>query len=603
MASENPKPAKFPWVPFVLSALLAYSAGLFLRLLELPLWNHPMFHVSGEPLMATHDAYAWMAGAKGTGRNFGRPMSEMLRLVHSFTGLPLGTINFWLPALMAPLVAVPLAWLCAWWKRPEAGLSAGIISAGALGFLFRTRLGYGDTDILTLFLPLVFGLLLILLLDFSVRNHATNSRYRPAYTFWLLSAGVGIIAWFYHWFYPNASIIVLLILLTGYGTALLLRTQSWNSLLGSFGIILGIWLGGMIGMMAAVLVLAGLRHRPEFTQKQWIGPALFALGVLSSLANGSLVPLVSGAAVKILKYAQLLTETEESLKLPIRLLSVREAQTVDWANLMARIGIHWSIFLIGITGFILLVRKHILALTFLPLLVLAVLSFKLGNRFTIYGSPVIGLGIGFLVSEILRRFTNRGWLVWLGQGAAGLLLFGIIFQTAVQLRPGPILPKVYAQTFLELQDKSPTDARLWQWWDYGYAAQYYAERRTIDDGGQQKGFYALALVHTTTSSRQAGQMIKFCTKTEKDQRMEMVQNGTEPKNPGAKILYYPTDPLLPLKEMENPKKAKGFVDSLALKDLSFPENLPAQYVVFSWENMNLAYWISYFGNWDLETGT
>ena len=52
-----------------------------------------------------------------------------------------------------------------------------------------------------------------------------------------------------------------------------------------------------------------------------------------------------------------------------------------------------------------------------------------------------------------------------------------------------------------------------------------------------------------------------------------------------------------------PEKAQDFVDTLdAGTDLTLPEQPDPQYFVLSWENLRLAYWITYFGNWNLETG-
>jgi dolichyl-diphosphooligosaccharide--protein glycosyltransferase len=41
---------------------------------------------------------------------------------------------------------------------------------------------------------------------------------------------------------------------------------------------------------------------------------------------------------------------------------------------------------------------------------------------------------------------------------------------------------------------------------------------------------------------------------------------------------------------------------LAKEEKRFARNIPPQYLVLSWENMRLAYWISYFGTWDLVRG-
>jgi undecaprenyl-diphosphooligosaccharide---protein glycotransferase len=103
--------------------------------------------------MATHDAYAWMAGAKETGIWTGAPMSEFLQFSTRLSpGFTLDTINFWLPVFAAPLGRIPYGPTLRLVGDQRRESLAGIIGASAFGFFFRTRLGYGDTDILTLFL-------------------------------------------------------------------------------------------------------------------------------------------------------------------------------------------------------------------------------------------------------------------------------------------------------------------------------------------------------------------------------------------------------------------------------------------------------------------
>jgi undecaprenyl-diphosphooligosaccharide---protein glycotransferase len=78
------------------------------------------------------------------------------------------------------------------------------------------------------------------------------------------------------------------------------------------------------------------------------------------------------------------------------MLSVREAQNVDWIPAHDPHRVHWSIFLAGICGYLLLIRKRPLPQSFFSPAHPGHFSFKLGNRFTMFGGPVIGLGFGFL---------------------------------------------------------------------------------------------------------------------------------------------------------------------------------------------------------------
>jgi undecaprenyl-diphosphooligosaccharide---protein glycotransferase len=587
----------------VLPGLISFLACCLIRAQEASSW-HAQYFIGDEPLMATHDAYAWMAGAKGTGLLHAAPLSEVLLAIHTLSGIQLGTIAFWLPMLMAPLVVVPLVCLCAWWARPEAGITAGVTAGVAYGFFFRTRLGYGDTDLFTLFLPLSFTVCLIALLSETLPGQwrkETSKNSGPA-GFWARSAVVGMLAWLSHWFYPSGDIIIFSTASLGFALAGILgKREDRQKLIGGFALLAGFWLGGWLGFLPALLAVLLLKT-PSPAWRGREGSILLGSVVLILLVNGQLYRSFHQTAYRLLWYGQWVTTTEQSIILPNRMLSVREAQPVEWSSLLSRIGVHWAFFSAGLAGYILLLRKRPMAIVLLPMLLLAIAGIKLGNRFTMYGGPAIGLGLGFFLSRILEGAALPKRILW----AAHILLaggvFAVAFSTATQLRPAPVLPRPYAEAMISLRTSTPPNAHLWQWWDYGYAAQYFAERWTMDDGARQAGLYPLALVHATPSALQASQMMKFSAATEIEQRGAMVLNGINPINPGAQILYYPTDPMLPLKEMDDPILAMDFVDTMARERMAWPADLPPQYLLLSWENLKLAYWITYFGNWDLAAG-
>ena len=85
-------------------------------------------------------------------------------------------------------------------------------------------------------------------------------------------------------------------------------------------------------------------------------------------------------------------------------------------------------------------------------------------------------------------------------------------------RGSPVIPKIYAQTFVEMNKIAPKDSRLWQWWDYGYACQYYSGRMSFCDGGLNFGdwVYPLAIIHSTHSPMQASQLMKYITWHQKE---------------------------------------------------------------------------------------
>ena len=605
---------------FILVCAIAYALCLSFRLIELPLWQAEHLWIDGEPLMATHDAYAWMAGAKGTGRKFGSPMSDMLAFLHALTGLKLGVINFWLPALLAPLVVIPTTFICWILNRDIAsGLVAGVLAGGATGFLLRTRLGFGDTDILTLFLPMAFGAGLVWYFNPKMRSTWLKPKHaQPVQNDSIPSPGtllklpsnivqaglVGLILAAYTWFYPNGYPIVMYTLIMATAAAIFLwpgqhRSDLWEGL----GIILALgllkWLGVGLIIIYVVVRLKQNRLSVAHTALFFFFLFLCCIPFVKGLSS------ISSLFEPVLRWTKLFGSqtTETALKLPNVIQSVREAQNINWDQVSQRIGINWFIFVPAFLGYLFAIWKRPLMIIFLPMLGLSIMAFKMGNRFSMYGGPILGLGLSIGISFLLNSLTQKRFFCW---GIFALLAIAIsipVWTIAKNFRPAPILPKVYAQTFKDLQEKASENAQLWQWWDYGYAAQYYAERRSFGDGGHQRGpyLYALGLVHSTTSPLQASRFMKFVASTQEEQRRLAEQNGTAPPRSEAQIEYYSIDPLQRLNEM-GPEKAQRFVEGLADKEKNFAQEDFGQFLVLSWENLRLAYWITYYGNWDLATG-
>ena len=156
-ALQKRQRARF-WLRGLLWALLTVGLAFTLRLLEWPCWQNPEYRLGSEWLLATNDAYHWVAGAEGIGLAVGHPMAEMLQGMASLLGTYPAAVAFWFPMILSTLVAlIVFVWVWALGSM-EAGMAAGLITTIAPGFLARTLLGYYDTDLVTLFFPLLMTL-------------------------------------------------------------------------------------------------------------------------------------------------------------------------------------------------------------------------------------------------------------------------------------------------------------------------------------------------------------------------------------------------------------------------------------------------------------
>ncbi|WP_462326024.1 STT3 domain-containing protein [Desulfoplanes sp.] len=599
-------------------ALLVYSLGLFLRLLELPAWQAPFYQIDGEKLMATHDAYYWLAGAQGTARTLGTGFMEFIKIMHSVIPVPLGNLGFFLPVILAPMAGIPLCYLA--WKEnmPEAGLGAGLLGVNCMGYFLRTRLAFCDTDPFALVFPTVVAIAIILWTIPIVRRFSSPSRQlaepQDPRSFELIvkitayGIGIGLVCLLGFWLYSkNKMLIIAMITIALSGCLIRGTTPSrWLSawfFLAIYSVGYGSWIGLTFVLAGLIILYPLLRFGARETQL-W---AFLAAVAVVILVYTDFHMILWAIVTKIMVYAKPIifnpTSNAAGLNLPDVMQSIREAQNVNMTLLYSRIAGNAVLFWSGIFAYMYLIWKKPAYLILLPVCGLSLAAAKLGNRFTMYGGIVWGTALCFGLSTFLSSFDLSTKKKWIAQLLLSLAIIWPIWQVADACRPAPILPQVYAQTFKDHHEKTEPDARLWQWWDYGYAAQYYAGRMSFADGGLHDGpwLYPLALVHCTDSPAQAARMIAYTTLS---QQKTFASNDTLQKNTSLDWTapFYLTDPVQSLEAM-SPADAQAFVDNLRRSPLQGSQDFPAQYFIVSWENLRLAYWISYFGNWDLVTGT
>ena len=193
---------------FWLACLLVVFTTVSIRLAELPLWLNDAFLVGGEHLMATHDAYVWLAGVKDIGNFIHDPFTRILSVLHNVSGIPLAKIGFWSPIIFIPFLAIPVCLLARFLRLPEGGLVFGILATAGLGFLVRTRLGFCDTDIVNLIFPVAMVSTLALWLNGMMGENRTSDSFRPYKQMgWALF--VGVLGKISVYVYPGSSSILL----------------------------------------------------------------------------------------------------------------------------------------------------------------------------------------------------------------------------------------------------------------------------------------------------------------------------------------------------------------------------------------------------------
>lgn len=146
------------WATPLACMALVFLLSLAARLLEYPYWGNPNYKLGEEYLLATHDAYHWIAGAEGFEFGVGRPLSEFARIMANLTGMSPANVGFWIPPFMGGLFAVGV-FLWGWGLgAPYGGLCAGVLATLSPAFLARTLLGFYDNDFVVLLFAVILGL-------------------------------------------------------------------------------------------------------------------------------------------------------------------------------------------------------------------------------------------------------------------------------------------------------------------------------------------------------------------------------------------------------------------------------------------------------------
>lgn len=672
--SSGPVPR---WLLGILAGMATYAVAFGLRLQEWPSWQEVEFRLGNEMLLATHDAYHWLAGAEGFEFGVGHPMSELLRILALLTGTDPAQVAFWLPPVMASFVAV-LVFAWAWsMGSMEAGFCAGVLASLAPGFLARTLFGYADTDLVTLFLPLLIALAPAcwvtyylrhpLALPFLWTSHWTGGRipvaldaptHEPDRLFaplWIALLGLsGLMSWWaqeWHSMFPYL-VRYNIALFGGMALCLAAPGERRSALLAALCYALPT-LGGLPGLLFPGLLLslrlmafdrpiAWLRH-PLVLLTLWIGVGslLIDLNVLNTMLHhveGYLKR--TGDAVS--------TAGPDPLVFPSVAQSIIEVQDLSPSEILIYFHPWWPVALLGLIGFMLVVCARSGALFLLPLAILAFLSTKMGGRLVMFGAPIIAIGLvlpadwlacalGDIRAKTPRRiflgvllvmgavlafvpsWWESVWTFWLSlnelryllagcvlvmlligvgrrfnwhptcfldsigphllyRSAAVILVLAIVIPPLAELVPamthGPILNRRHADGLRMVRNATPEDAILWHWWDWGYAAHHFSRRKTIADGAAHGGpsLYLPAAVYATDDPRFARQIIKY-TADHDNIPGNVFRNMTATQ--AAKLM----------ESLKNPETSL----------ISAPGR---QYLVVSFDMLNLGFWISTFGKWD-----
>jgi dolichyl-diphosphooligosaccharide--protein glycosyltransferase len=612
---EKPLPMRSASRAFAQAACLfaAFAACVGLRLLEAPRWFAPELLLDGQPLMSTHDAYAWLAGAMGVNLRGHEPLAVIVELVNGLTGLSPEAIGFWLPPLLAALAGLPFVHLAHRLGILAFGFPAAVVAGCSLGYVVRTRVGSLDTDPFALFFPLFLAVELFITLSPLLREvwrgpaekpdvRGAPDRVSVGACFGSFGLGLWCMAgvWLYAGMRPVITILLCFAALLG---AALGRPQvrPWSVVLPLLPLAM-LALGGGAGVVVGLGFALAVWRRPELGFSRRAGWTIAAALALMVVVFG--FEIVRDIVVRLdywlFPAADVVVSATNGPNLPSVLQSIREAQSMPLVDVARYLSVHPVLTIALVLGYAWLAFRRPAALVFVPLLALGLCASILGARFVMFGAAAMGagvLGLGLLA----RRFVPRAW----GRFPLAVALAGAILVPATlfmdRLRPDPVLSPRHAAALAEISSVTPSSSWLWLWWDYGYAAEFYAERFPIANGARHdaKWLYPLAAVHAGKPF-EAANLMRFFAFSMQAQERALSERPEISGNPS--FIHERTPPMTALAGLDGlsaQAEAQAVADGRRKPEGGYPD----QYFVVSWDTLRLAGWIIRFGTRNLADGT
>jgi undecaprenyl-diphosphooligosaccharide--protein glycosyltransferase len=176
--------------------------------------------------------------------------------------------------------------------------------------------------------------------------------------------------------------------------------------------------------------------------------------------------------------------------------TIMESGRIDLDLFTQRISGHWSVFIAGVIGYVLLCFKFRIFLVAIPMVGLGFLALKGGLRFTIYAVPIVAMGFGYLLYYLLKRakIAKINLIAFIITVVALILSIIHIYY----YKPSSVLFKTEVNVLDKLGKIADREDYTLAWWDYGYAIRYYSDTKTLIDGGKHLGRENYAVSYALT---------------------------------------------------------------------------------------------------------
>ena len=583
--------------------LVAFTFSVLMRMIWIYQFQDvEAFKYAGQFMINTNDGYIWAEGARDllSGSNTNPSAASFLDKFHQENDLsPVGSaasqltaffalilpfsfesIILYMPVFLSSLVVIPVILIARGLNNLDMGLIAALLSSIAWSYYNRTMVGYYDTDMLNIVLPMF----LLWSIIWAIKTNEDK---------YLMITALDILV--YRWWYPQSYALEF----SFFGLILVYalvfdRKNMYNYKLLAI-------------MMLAMLNIDGLIRFPLvlatfyiFKQENYQKYVCYILGasIVLFFVSGGFDPI--WGKLKSYVFAREALVGEEGLKLHFFAVmqTVREAGKIPFETFANRISGHTITFVLSLVGYFLLMYRHKIMIFALPMVGLGFLASVGGLRFTIYAVPILALGIAFLITEITRFVTDKKSIRYVSYV---VLTLAILFPNYKHI-DGYKIPTVMnsdeVSTLDTLKAKANREDYVVSWWDYGYPIRYYSDVKTIGDGNKHGGSVNFPLSFVLTSpAEESAKMARLDVEfTEK--AFEIAKKNRD-LNESQRTKVFST--------IEEMTKAYGFDDTndflLSLKtDIKLPKKTRDIYFYLPFKMLSIYPTVKMFSNMDVMTG-
>lgn len=574
----------------IIYILVAFTFSVLMRMIWVYQFeNVEAFKHAGELMINTNDGYFWAEGARdilsGVSQiNNSSPVttapSKLTAFIASILPFSFETIILYLPVYLSSLIVIPIILIAKDLKNLEMGFIAALLSSIAWSYYNRTMVGYYDTDMLNIVIPMFLLWSIIWAIDTKK-------------DIFLLITALDILL--YRWWYPQSYALEFsffgLILLY---TLVFDRKNMYNYKL------LAIMMLAMLNINEMYRIPLVLGAFIIFQQEQFQKYIYYILGISLILffTTGAFDPI--WAKLKVFVFKDVLLVGEEGLKLHFYSVAqtIREAGQIPFETFANRISGHVVTFTLSLIGYVYLVYRHKIMIFALPLVGLGFLASVGGLRFTVYAVPILAFGIAFLITELSSKIPNKN-LKYLSMVVFTL---AILYPNYKHIE-GYRVPTVFNSNEVAILDtlkvKADREDYAIAWWDYGYPIRYYGDVKTLTDGGKHEGNVNFPVSFTLTSSQiESAKMARLDVEYTEGNRYTISEKNTQ-LNDTNKIKYG--------SNIEKMTKDYGFQDTndflLSLQtDIKLPSKTRDVYFYLPYKMLNIYPTINIFSNLNLMDG-